>query len=199
MAKLLIQNKKLNYLKIINKMFAILPLDVKIIIASVLDINYYLTHHPYDTLNKKHHRNTDHYLMYNTNNGNCRILINADIGDTPFFKLSFFDEEFSKYASSEIGINNFVNLYKSYATSCWYECSYLFGRFHSFDDKPSQGLGTNQHWHKYGKLHRVGGHNTQGDLPAISSETYFNVKIEHFYKDGIEYVPKRKGAARKNN
>jgi hypothetical protein len=101
-----------------------------------------------------------------------------------------------KYASNEIGINNFVNLYKSFGVSCWYDCSYLFGRLHSFNDNPSQCLNTNMHWHKYGKLHRLG-HSGQNDLPAIVSETYFNIKIEHFYKDGESYVPKKKRAARK--
>jgi hypothetical protein len=69
-------NKKLIILSSNYKMFAILPLDVKIIIANMFDINYYLKYHKNDDSNK--------------------ILINANIGDTLFFKLSFFDEEFLK-------------------------------------------------------------------------------------------------------
>lgn len=137
-----------------------LPLDIKIIIASVLDIEFYFKRK----------------IVYTEN---CNVMIEEEIYDTPFFKLSQIDDEFHNYIKSNAGITQFINLYSSRYLVGDYDYTYLFGRLHSFYDIAAVITSWRREWYKYGELHR------EDDLPALIAKPLVHGEFRIWYKNGL--------------
>jgi ribosomal protein L24E len=115
-------------------------------------------------------------------------ITTEDYTQSPFYKLTYIDEEFRKYSKTKSGNYLFIELFtvriKGYDYDSYldietsYEEIYIFNKLHSVFDEPLIYDG-NQHWYKNGELYR------DNDLPAVIQAD----GSQYWYKNGELHRP----------